>query len=112
MFRVRTHRVLIRWRRAAARWKVEVRSFPTRRRTPLTDIEKYFSEPDEKKCSINCDQTNEIYRSAGWELSWIGGYEMGVTRNCYILREFTQNRDFGEKVPYGECCGIGSMGVP
>ena len=53
MFRVRTHRVLIRWRCAAARWKVEVHSFPTRRRTPPTDIGKYFSEPDEKKCSIN-----------------------------------------------------------
>ena len=52
MFRVRTHRVLIRWRRAAARWKVEVHSFPTRRRTPPTDIGKYFPEPDEKSVRL------------------------------------------------------------
>ena len=55
MFHVRSSRVLIRWRRAAARWKVEVRSFPTRHHTPPKDIGKYFSEPDEKKCTINYD---------------------------------------------------------
>ena len=41
--------------RATVRYKVEVRSFPTHRRTPPTDIGKYFSEPDEKKCKFNYD---------------------------------------------------------
>ena len=54
----------------------------------------------EKGCSYNCDQTNEIYRSAGWELSWIGAQKIPAAQKCLEFghnTEFSKNRDSGLK---------------
>ena len=80
-FRAVTSRVIIRLLRATVRWKVETRSFPTRRWNPFSDlyIQSYDLYHPEKKYYVwanltrveprHSDLQKKTYLRAGFQLS-------------------------------------------